>query len=766
MNRNFWILFACLMIAGCSIEDGMDYGDACEGWTALINQAGIQCRGDKCSMDDKTALRNGFCPKDYVCTYDADKNRVCRTLCDETSVLCNDKCITKDEFEHSMQYTLIEGVNYCETKENPQKCPASCVNGCDEAGDCIQSEGCVNGNAEDGSCKCQDECSDLCDETGKCICQDGESVCVDENEIKKCQNHRWVNEKCQDGCVDNACVQHVCSNDEQRCNPDDTDEKELQICKDNTWEKKEDCKNKCLNEKCLDAYEITTSAESVRIFSGKTETVVVNYYVNGEMSTGNVLNVLSADSTCVSVENSLTVNGGTALTLTAGSKSCETKIELRDSSKNAATVSISVQVFGTDEDNNKNHMLDLYETAPKQGEDCRKYSDCDTEQGKGDGFCDSLIGYKCSTKCTKDEECTGEGKYKDIKYQYVCRSDGRCAPDAFITEWDIIEYTNYMLHEYSPGKAKCNYQVDWGDGTDIQQIDKCEDGNTHQYKEPGTYIIVVKGEINEFKSNSRLRKIVTFGPVGLAPNAFSYGQFIENIKLELPEDDIPDATKLNSLDALFMNLNINMSLNHWDVSHVTDMSSMFGGARAFNGDISGWDVSKVTNVGGMFSGAVAFNGDISGWDVSHVTNMDAMFSGARAFKGDISKWDVSNVTNMSRMFRSASAFNGDISGWDVSNVTNMSGMFMEADSFNINISGWNVSKVSDFSDMFHDANSFNQDLSGWNVSSVAILGKMFEESGYSDENLCKIAEKWAPIFGSTAQALISRFLDTDIVTCK
>ena len=64
---------------------------------------------------------------------------------------------------------------------------------------------------------------------------------------------------------------------------------------------------------------------------------------------------------------------------------------------------------------------------------------------------------------------------------------------------------------------------------------------------------------------------------------------------------------------------------------VTDMSSLFAGAREFNEDIRNWDVSKVTNMGEMFSGAFTFNQDISQWDVSRVTNMRGMFRNARKF---------------------------------------------------------------------------------------------------------------------------------------
>ena len=87
-------------------------------------------------------------------------------------------------------------------------------------------------------------------------------------------------------------------------------------------------------------------------------------------------------------------------------------------------------------------------------------------------------------------------------------------------------------------------------------------------------------------------------------------------------------------------------------------------------------------MGGMFGrsgnvgGIVIFNGDISAWDVSSVTDMSSMFAAHATFNGDLSSWDVSSVTNMGGMFASTENFNGDLSSWDVSSVTDRLACFI------------------------------------------------------------------------------------------
>ena len=183
--------------------------------------------------------------------------------------------------------------------------------------------------------------------------------------------------------------------------------------------------------------------------------------------------------------------------------------------------------------------------------------------------------------------------------------------------------------------------------------------------------------------------------------------------------------------------NFNEDVSKWDVSNVTDMSGMFHDAQSFNQDIGTWNVSNVTDMKQMFDKAKSFNQDIGEWNVSNVTDMNYMFGQAKSFNQDIGKWDVSNVTNMRHMFAFAEGFNQDIGNWDVSNVTKMDNMFYVAKSFNQDIGKWDVSNVTDMNSMFNSAKKFNQDISKWDVSKVTNMAGIFYDSESFNQNLNK-----------------------------
>jgi len=148
------------------------------------------------------------------------------------------------------------------------------------------------------------------------------------------------------------------------------------------------------------------------------------------------------------------------------------------------------------------------------------------------------------------------------------------------------------------------------------------------------------------------------------------------------------------------------------------------------GAINDWDVSTVTDMSTLFA-SVDGNFCISSWDVSNVVNMKFMFDYARDFECDLGAWNVSSVTDMQGIFRDAHSFTGQgLENWDVSSVTIMRSMFDTAKVFNADISSWDVSSVTDTGSMFYGAAAFSQNLCPWGtkLAPVATVMSMFKQT--------------------------------------
>ena len=630
-------------------------------------------------------------------------------------------------------------------------CLDECVNGCDATGACKCSLTCTNGCDATGETCCQDNCQNGCSLSGVCLCPKGCANGCDISGNTCCDN------KCQNGCDhDGACLcpgscKYGC-NDNGTCTPNPIgcthghdQNTGYCLCPDNcingcdpkgeTCNCPISCPNSCdaTGATCLcqpSCAELSTCAPETGRCS------CVETCPNGCKEDG------TCDEACKTIQ-------------------CQGENE---QCQNGACVDLCKSVTCPDAhycslgrcltiDANYNHMLDKYETAPKQGEPCRKYTDCDSEPGKGDGFCDSFIGYKCATKCTSDEQCTdvnGNG------YHYVCRQDGRCAPDTFVTVLnfteDVLITSIHSLTLATRLATKCDFTIEWGDGqTNTFSCSKSAKdctNLTHIYAKAGTYTIEIKGTWDGFVWNDRdvismtspsaLTEVKAFGPVRLGKNAFA---FCTNLT-KLSCVDIPDSSKLTTLESAFYNdEKMNDSLEQWDISHVTNLNNTFEKCTKFNQPLNNWDTSNVTTMAGMFAGATVFNQDIGNWDTSKVTTMKDMFSSATAFNQDIGNWDTSNVNDLAKTFHYATNFNQDIGKWNTSNVNRMESTFRYATAFNQDIGSWDTSKTMNMFQMFNFATAFNQDLSGWDVEK-AVITDIFTASGISEENYCKAYKKW------------------------
>ena len=153
---------------------------------------------------------------------------------------------------------------------------------------------------------------------------------------------------------------------------------------------------------------------------------------------------------------------------------------------------------------------------------------------------------------------------------------------------------------------------------------------------------------------------------------------------------------------------LDLAVNAW-TANADNVTEIYG-------DINDWDVSHITDMSSLFLNKSSFNSDISNWNTSNVTNMSSMFENAEEFDQDISEWDVRNVTNMSAIFKDTKKFNKPLTNWETNELVNASSMFEGAETYNQNISNLNLSKVTNMNNFLKNASSFVQNISSLDLN--------------------------------------------------
>jgi len=123
-----------------------------------------------------------------------------------------------------------------------------------------------------------------------------------------------------------------------------------------------------------------------------------------------------------------------------------------------------------------------------------------------------------------------------------------------------------------------------------------------------------------------------------------------------------NVTTVTNIDGMFQNAtSFNQPLWDWEpdrgqttstTANITSMNSTFEGATSFNNGIT-WDTSGVTSMNSTFKNATAFTrADIYNWDISNVTDMTSILDGVEMsitfYEGLLNNWATqvvqSNVT--------------------------------------------------------------------------------------------------------------------------
>lgn len=241
-----------------------------------------------------------------------------------------------------------------------------------------------------------------------------------------------------------------------------------------------------------------------------------------------------------------------------------------------------------------------------------------------------------------------------------------------------------------------NMTVDWGDGSEKEQITSWDDQNkAHEYVDAGEYTITLRGKAEAWYFNA----------CGTDPDTGSEANL-------LTVEDLGEMGWKN-------------------------LERAFCGCENLT-TFKGGDVSEVTTISGILWSSYNSTPEVSDWNTSKVTDMSHAFDSVSFTGLDLSDWDTSNVTNMSSMLALNSS-SQDLRGWDTSKVTKMDHMFLAA-GVNSNIAGWNTSKVTTMEQMFY-LSSVNPDMSDWNFASITDMTQILIGSQISTINYTKLLKR-------------------------
>ena len=223
-----------------------------------------------------------------------------------------------------------------------------------------------------------------------------------------------------------------------------------------------------------------------------------------------------------------------------------------------------------------------------------------------------------------------------------------------------------------------------------------------------------------------------------------------------------------------------IDMSTWDVSNVTNMQQMFSCASSPTGIFNGKMftlTNTTTDISNMFRNQQSFTNSgqntINLWDTSNVTSMTSMFRQASAFDSDISGWNTANCTSFSNMFRGGTttvmAFNQPIGLWDTSSGNSFDQIFTFCNSFQQSLANWDLSGVLSATPIANNSgggnfniglNNYNNLLIAWDAYTYpSWIGSTFNfgASQYSSNNPAAVTAhnnlviKWGGIIdgGST-----------------
>lgn len=243
-----------------------------------------------------------------------------------------------------------------------------------------------------------------------------------------------------------------------------------------------------------------------------------------------------------------------------------------------------------------------------------------------------------------------------------CRKDED--KDSFIISVDVSD--DGLMTIYVNTSNPQNFTIDWGDGI----IDNNVSGNiSHSYIVNDIYDIKINGsfELKFIDNIVHYTKVIEMKQWGTHAFRTLEGFFGKCKRMIVTASDVPDLSVCTSTRSMFSQCYLfNNSINSWDLSNVSDMTSMFYYAKTYNQEtiINGLNCTVYS---GMFKQCENLNSDVTILNNSS-TLLINMFYNAYKFNSNFNIDFVDNM-NLLGLFRFADMSTTDISNYDYSKVS-------------------------------------------------------------------------------------------------
>jgi len=156
----------------------------------------------------------------------------------------------------------------------------------------------------------------------------------------------------------------------------------------------------------------------------------------------------------------------------------------------------------------------------------------------------------------------------------------------FVTTWQTNSGNN-QINISTNNDYNYNYTVDWGDGSSDTNV---TGWITHTYSAEGIYTVTISGHFPAISFNTN--KLLSVEQWGNRKWLSMRGAFYKCNNIVFNASDTPNLSSVRSMSYMFLRSSFNQDISNWDVSSVTDMSSMFSGVTLstenYDALLTGW----------------------------------------------------------------------------------------------------------------------------------------------------------------------------------